>query len=149
MTRKEYDANRYQKNKEEVKAAVALYARSNREKLNAAKRLWHAEDPNRKRKVHLKYRYKLSLDGYERMLSEQGGVCAVCKRPPEFGRVLSVDHDHGCCPVKKKACGKCNRGLLCHGCNQALGLFREDSTALRNAVEYIEKWRTVRGKIME
>ncbi len=47
---------------------------------------------------------------YERLLSEQGGTCALCPTKPKTRR-LHVDHDH--------ATGKV-RGLLCYRCNRAL-----------------------------
>lgn len=33
-----------------------------------------------------------------------------------------------------------NRKLLCHGCNAAIGLFKENTTAIRLAAEYLEKY---------
>lgn len=51
---------------------------------------------------------------YERMLAEQGGVCAICKHPPKVGgRRFHVDHDH-------RAKDKRVRGLICFRCNRVL-----------------------------
>lgn len=68
-----------------------------------------------------KYRYGISQEQYEAMLVSQNNACAVCKE--EFGGKVrpNVDHDHNCCPGMK-TCGKCVRGILCHGCNAFAGL---------------------------
>ncbi len=56
----------------------------------------------------LKMRYKLTTDEYERILSDQGGVCAICRSDTPGGKRVnfSVDHDHNCCPgtVAGSAC---------------------------------------------
>jgi hypothetical protein len=66
------------------------------------------------------------------MLSDQGGVCAVCgaDNPQKGGQDWAVDHCH--------ASGKV-RGILCHPCNVALGLFRDNSHTLAQAIHYLEK----------
>ena len=74
-------------------------------------------------------RLGLTLDDYERLLADQGGVCAICKRPPKKRR-LHVDHDH--------ATGKV-RGLLCFTCNRyVLGKYAT-SAKLRAAADYLER----------
>jgi Recombination endonuclease VII. len=50
---------------------------------------------------------------YERLLAEQGGVCAICGNPPKTRR-LHVDHDHKTGRV---------RGLLCYRCNRLLASY--------------------------
>jgi hypothetical protein len=52
----------------------------------------------------------VTLQQYDDLLVEQGGGCAICKRPPKTRR-LDTDHDHKTGRV---------RGLLCHRCNRAL-----------------------------
>lgn len=49
-------------------------------------------------------------DRYDELLERQGGVCAICGRPPATRR-LDIDHDHATMEL---------RGLLCHRCNRAL-----------------------------
>ena len=44
----------------------------------------------------------------------------MCRELFAEGQLIHVDHDHECCRVKNRSCGKCVRGLLCHGSNIAL-----------------------------
>lgn len=100
---------------------------------------WKNKDPERSRRQEkhstLWKMFRITLEQYEAMLIAQAGVCAVCKLPP--GNVmLSVDHDHKCCPFRK-SCGRCVRGLLCFSCNTGLGGLEG---YLDEAKEYLEKW---------
>lgn len=95
--------------------------------------------PGMHRKYKLWHYYGMTLQQYERMLEEQGGVCAICKKPEitpgRFGTIkpLSVDHDHGTGDV---------RALLCHHCNVALGYMDEDPELIQRLKEYAEWCRT-------
>jgi hypothetical protein len=51
-----------------------------------------------------------------------------------------VDHDHSCCPGKQ-SCGRCVRGLLCHGCNTSLGLLKDNAETLRRLADYLTRPR--------
>lgn len=85
------------------------------------------------RRWWLKSQYGIDHEAYDQLLERQGGVCAICYKPPPEranGGVLHVDHDH--------ATGKV-RGLLCRRCNPALGAFDDDPARLRRAAEYLEK----------
>lgn len=82
-------------------------------------------------------RYKLTPDAYAAHLRSQGGGCAICGATPTPAEVLHVDHDHACCPSRKKSCGKCVRGLLCSRCNLMIGYAKDDPTVLRQAVTYL------------
>jgi len=98
-------------------------------------------DPLRNRKRSLKLKYGITLEDFDKILKKQGGVCAICQGKPQKKNYV-VDHDHNCCPIKKrgqKTCGKCIRGLLCDRCNTALGRFYEDINILKRAVKYLEK----------
>jgi hypothetical protein len=71
---------------------------------------------------------------YEAMLTSQGGVCAICGRPPSEKRRLAVDHDHATGAV---------RGLLCVPCNQALGRFQDSPDVLAAAAMYVLRYENV------
>jgi hypothetical protein len=82
-------------------------------------------------------RYNVTLEWYEEQLRAQGDGCAICATPP--GRkMLSIDHDHSCCPGKL-SCGSCVRGLLCFHCNSTLGRFNDSQTRLRAAADYLDR----------
>lgn len=67
------------------------------------------KDSTYHRARHLRRRYSMTTDDYQRMKDEQDSKCAICKKE----RKLYVDHDH----ATKKV-----RGLLCTHCNSALRL---------------------------
>lgn len=62
--------------------------------------------------------YGITVQDYDRMLTRQRGVCAICLKP-EKNRMLAVDHDHDTGRV---------RGLLCTTCNNALGWLERNMT---------------------
>jgi hypothetical protein len=76
---------------------------------------------------NLKGNTGITLAQYNELLTEQGGGCAICGKPPVKIR-LSVDHDHETLRI---------RGLLCHGCNTKL-VGREDAEFGRKADAYLE-----------
>lgn len=82
-------------------------------------------------------RYKLTPDAYAALLESQGGRCAICGTASSLEAGMHVDHDHGCCPSRKKSCGKCVRGLLCSACNLMLGYAKDDPDVLRQAIKYL------------
>lgn len=74
----------------------------------------------------LRRRYGITPEEYDALLAEQGGGCAICDRTPEEnGRRLAIDHDHACCPDRRRTCGQCIRGLLCTPCNNRLGVIED------------------------
>ena len=95
--------------------------------------------PDLYRGYEFKKKYKIDLATYNKVLEEQGGVCAICKGT--WVRVLVVDHDHDCCPGEI-TCGNCLRALLCGSCNAGLGWFKNDVAIMQSAIEYMQ---TVKG----
>jgi len=78
---------------------------------------------------HLKLKYGLSVEQYDKLLALQNGVCAICGKKPIGNKPLYVDHCHAANHV---------RGLLCGNCNTAEGLIRTVAVAMR-LVEYMQK----------
>jgi hypothetical protein len=87
-------------------------------------------------RYHWKYQGILNADGtqfllvdFDRAYQIQGGRCLVCRvHQSDMKRALSVDHDH--------ATG-IFRGLLCHGCNGALGLLKESPEVVERLLQYV------------
>lgn len=65
-------------------------------------------------------KYGTTVEWYTEKLIEQNGICAICGHLSHHHGILQrlqVDHNHSCCDLKTKSCGKCLRGLLCADCN--------------------------------
>lgn len=82
------------------------------------------------RKSQLQQKYGISQADYDTLLASQDGKCAICDGTDLSGRRLSVDHDHASGAV---------RGLLCHPCNVAIGLLKDDVQVLERAIEYLAR----------
>ena len=117
-----------------------------REKARANCRQWHRDNfqvsraranahyhnnKDHHRSTRMMRKYGITIEVYDRMLSLQGGKCAICGRstPTRGDGMLQVDHDHKTGEV---------RGLLCSPCNTVLGYIRDNPDALRAAVAYLE-----------
>jgi len=90
----------------------------------------------RSKSYNLFHKYGIHLDDYERMLSEQNGVCAICSSPPVSSKrnkgYLDVDHDHVSGVI---------RGLICHPCNQGMIAVDRIPDWLEKAANYAAKYR--------
>ena len=76
--------------------------------------------------------YGLSQQQFEQLIQQQGGQCALCRKPFAAAQQTHVDHDHTTLIV---------RGVLCSRCNTALGLLRDDPDLMRKAAGYVEQHR--------
>lgn len=94
-----------------------------------------ARGPEYDQNTRLWTRYRLRLDAYNLLIAFQKGLCPICKRDLE-GLITVVDHDHSCCPGRR-SCGACVRGIICKGCNYAMGHFNDDVEAMQRAIEYL------------
>lgn len=128
-----------EENPEKAAASEKKWKSENRERINERQREWrkrtnYASSPKRiaqSLKDWLKT-YGLTPEEYEKMLENQGGVCAICQSPhPRMknAKRLYVDHCHETGTV---------RGLLCHQCNAMLGHSGDSPETLRKAAIYLE-----------
>ena len=111
------DCNRKDKKKyyKENKEALQEYAKRNK-------------DVERNRR--LLNEFGITLDDYYRIINDQGGGCAMCGiTEEEYGRSLSVDHNHVTGEV---------RGVLCNNCNLGLGMLKDNIDILRAGLKYLE-----------
>lgn len=83
----------------------------------------------------LKNAYGIEHDSVKEMFKQQDGKCAICGSEgfilnPKQELKLVVDHCHKSGKV---------RGMLCHNCNRALGLFKDSVESLNKAIDYLNK----------
>lgn len=84
------------------------------------------------RRNQLKSKFNITPEDYDRMLEDQGGRCAICKRHwSTLNRRLGIDHNHETGQI---------RGLLCAGCNTRLG-GSEGERWIEKAAIYLVPWR--------
>ena len=88
---------------------------------------------------YLMRNYKVTLEQYELIYTRAEGRCQICgevgfKMKETHQVLLCLDHDHNT--------GKA-RGLLCHNCNRALGLFKDSKINIQNALKYLEGATTI------
>ena len=79
------------------------------------------------RRWRMKSIYGTTVEDYDAMFEQQGGVCGICHHPQE-SKKLAVDHCHETGKV---------RGLLCENCNTGLGKFKDDPALLDAAKEWL------------
>ncbi|NJP24450.1 hypothetical protein FLW53_09560 [Microbispora sp. SCL1-1] len=119
------------------------YALTNPERIRAAnERHGQVRRGDYRWAQRLRAHYGLTVEQYERLLTGQGGGCAICgtTRPGGPGNRFQVDHDHTCCPGVG-SCGRCIRGLLCSNCNTLVGLAKDDPQRLDAAASYLRRDR--------
>ena len=108
-----------QENPEKNKASRLAYNQNHPERIKSLRRA------NRMRK------YGLAPEEYEAHFTRQGGLCGICGDPPNgrWKNRLHVDHDHATGAV---------RGLICVGCNRAIGYLNDDPQRAKRVADYLE-----------
>jgi hypothetical protein len=83
--------------------------------------------------------YGITLAQVNQMLENQNHLCFICeevgfKMCKDVKQPLNLDHCHKTGLV---------RGLLCHNCNRALGLFKDDIPRMKRAINYLKGATTI------
>jgi hypothetical protein len=139
--------------KEKHKLYMRRYYSNNKERLQEYTKMWARKKYGSKERVKIKFNkesqekavqtkrikskelylqnlYNIGLEEYNTLFTEQGGCCAICGiHQSEIKRPLYVDHCHKTDKV---------RGLLCHKCNFAIGLFNDSVENLNKAIIYLK-----------
>ena len=118
----------YLLNKENILERTRKYGKENREKCNAWRRAWVKKNKGIIKERTTFRKYGLTKEGFDKILDNQGGVCAICKKDSWGKRGPHVDHDHSTGVV---------RGVLCNKCNSAIGLLGDTANSVYNAACYL------------
>lgn len=132
-----------------MKESTKKWTAEHKEQHNAYRAAWmkndrdnHIEISRAREFAREMKKYGTTVEWYRDRLIEQSGVCAICKHLSHHHGTLQrlqVDHDHGCCDLHTKSCGKCIRGLLCADCNILLSYLEK---LLKEATSIVPKWDT-------
>jgi len=123
----EWSKNNYLKNKDKIKVVKKEYYLKNKEHILAKSKIWALNNKDRIREYQLKRDYNLTLDQYNKMLSDQNNCCKVCDI-----KMISPHVDH--CHTTGKV-----RALLCNNCNTGLGKLKEDTKIMQKLIEYVKE----------
>jgi hypothetical protein len=85
--------------------------------------------------AYLQRTYGITVNDYKDMLKEQDSSCKICGKE---GWVMTTNHKMRLVVDHCHTTGKV-RGLLCHKCNQGLGLFQDSVENLTTAASYIQQ----------
>ena len=120
---------KYQRDKDKVSARYTLRYPTQRERILMQKRKSYekTKNPHRTWAWRIQRDFGITASDYNVLLANQHGVCAICKRKPT--KRLGVDHRHATKRI---------RGLLCHSCNIALGLLKDNLASARALVSYLQ-----------
>lgn len=129
--RKEYNKNYYINNKKKILEKNRIWNTQHRDIVNKCVSNWSKSNPELRekntRKYHLRTKYKITTEDYDKLLLLQNNSCAICLRENKE-KYLSIDHCHKTGVI---------RGLLCRNCNLALGYLNDDIELFNNAINYL------------
>ena len=127
---------------------------ANPQKYRKRTQAWRAANPERARELSRRRAPRREsmktihgrdwLADFDAFWQAQEGRCYLCGgelsdevTPGGRMRGVVIDHDHRCCP-RMRSCPICRRGLACHRCNKAVGLFKDDPALMRRVADALE-----------
>jgi hypothetical protein len=137
MPTKERWAKMSEEQRQEESERMKVWRSQNKDKTREYERQQRRFHPERtKLSVHkcsLKRNYGMTVEQYHEMQIKQDFCCGICGSKESGSKrcdKLFVDHDHDTGKI---------RGLLCHKCNMALGVFK-NKQLLEKAISYLDKY---------
>jgi hypothetical protein len=136
-SKSEYLKKYYQLHKEEHARKSKEYRLNNKEKLREKAKQYYLSNGDKIKKSNkarrLKRDYDISLNDVKSILRDQNNQCPICFSLLD-NKKWCIDHDH--------KSGKL-RGFVCYSCNILLGMAQDNVDTLQNAIEYLERFKTV------
>lgn len=83
-----------------------------------------------RRAIRWRHYYGITKEQHAALMAQQYDLCAGCHRPLDGGRNDHVDHCHRTMRV---------RGILCLGCNTALGGAADNPETLERLAHYLRR----------
>ena len=97
--------------------------------INHRKRYATGDYKNSNHYYRMEKRYGLSKSQYHELMDSNNGCCHLCNKKLKTTRQKHIDHCHETGKV---------RGILCQGCNTALGKLGDNEEGLTKALRYIQ-----------
>lgn len=127
------------KNKIKMNNYSSVWQKNNRDKMNLYSRKYRNKYPDKDyfymKNGHLRRKYNMSIDDYNKMCTEQEWRCKLCLKPlTRTTKNDVVDHCHKTGKV---------RGILHRMCNTLLGHCQDEIENLELAINYLKmfKWK--------
>ncbi len=120
----------YRANTEKLVIRKKAYRESPAGRAAAAAYKQPPKDSRQKFQERLLYGFGITVEEFARMLLEQKFCCACCGDRLKMDKHTHVDHDHDTGEI---------RSILCHHCNTALGMLKEDPVRIHALLHYLEK----------
>lgn len=97
------------------------------------KKEYYDKNKDKIRNCKLKLNYGVTLEQYAKMLVSQDFKCFICNTHADnHKKAFAVDHCHSSGKV---------RGLLCSTCNLMLGLAKDNTKTLEQAIAYLNQFK--------